>query len=95
MYRGKNHYDKLGVTTDADAAKIKTGYKQLTLKWHPDMINKLGPVYANKERYQNFMSEVFQIVKEAYEVLSNPTDRQRYNVTLRTGFFTANLNKNK
>jgi len=52
------------------------------LKWHPDSINRQGPVFANKDRFHSFMSDVFQIFKEAYQTLMNDTTRKRYNLTL-------------
>lgn len=33
---GKDYYEVLGLTKDASADQIKSSYKKLALKWHPD-----------------------------------------------------------
>ncbi len=57
---------------------IKLQYRNLSLKWHPDMAGKLGPVFANRERFVAYMSEVFMLLKEAYQVLTDESERKRY-----------------
>lgn len=63
----KNYYDILGVDKDADQSEIKKAYRKKARKYHPD-------VNQDDERAQ----EKFQEVQEAYEVLSDPEKRQRY-----------------
>ena len=62
----KDYYEILGVSRDADAATIKSAYRKLARKYHPD-VNK------TKEA-----EEKFKDINEAYEVLSDKNKRQRY-----------------
>ncbi|OGD83306.1 hypothetical protein A2572_03545 [Candidatus Collierbacteria bacterium RIFOXYD1_FULL_40_9] len=59
-------YDILGVPKTATEAEIKSAYRKLALKWHPD---------RNKEKDA---TEKFKEVNEAYEVLSNKDKRAKY-----------------
>lgn len=62
------HYEVLEVSRDADESEIKTAYRKLALKWHPD---------KNLENSEN-AKEQFQIVQQAYEVLSDRQERAWY-----------------
>ena len=62
----KDYYEILGVSRDADSAAIKSAYRKLARKYHPD-VNK------TKEA-----EEKFKDINEAYEVLSDKAKRQRY-----------------
>lgn len=70
-----DHYKILGVAPDADAGAIKTAYRKLVLKCHPDKVS--DP--ALKEQKQ----DEFQKVQQSYETLSDPDKRQRYDLELR------------
>ena len=63
----RDYYDILGISKNADQAEIKSAYRKLAIKYHPDK----NP--DNKEA-----EEKFKEAAEAYEVLSNPEKRQRY-----------------
>ncbi|EEC48676.1 predicted protein, partial [Phaeodactylum tricornutum CCAP 1055/1] len=63
----RDFYEMLGVTRLADKASIKKAYFKLAKKYHPDT-NK-GDEKA---------SEKFKEVTEAYEVLSDDKQRERY-----------------
>ena len=63
----RDYYDVLGVARGADASEIKSAYRKLAIKYHPDK----NP--DNKEA-----EEKFKEAAEAYEILSNPEKRQRY-----------------
>ena len=63
----KDYYKTLGVERSADAKAIKQAYRRMARKHHPDM----NP--GNKAA-----GERFKEINEAYEVLSDPEKRQRY-----------------
>lgn len=60
------YYNVLGVSPSSSAAEIKAAYLQKTKLYHPD-INK-------------FSNEKFLEIKEAWETLSDPTKRQKYDL---------------
>ena len=62
----KDYYDILGVKREATAAEIKSAYRKMARKYHPD-VNK------TKEAESKFKD-----INEAYEVLSDHQKRQRY-----------------
>lgn len=63
----KDYYDVLGVPKDADEKAIKSAYRKLARKYHPDV----NPNKAEAERR-------FKEINEAYEVLSDKDKRQKY-----------------
>jgi curved DNA-binding protein len=65
----RDYYEVLGVPRSASAQEIKRVYRQLARKHHPD----LQPV---AERAQ--AAERFKEINEAYEVLSDPEKRAKY-----------------
>lgn len=67
MDEKRDYYDVLGVARDADETTIKRAYRQKAIQYHPDK----NP--GNKEA-----EEKFKEAAEAYEVLSNPEKRARY-----------------
>lgn len=62
----KDYYEILGVDKNADSATIKSAYRKLARKYHPD-VNK-APEAQSK----------FKDINEAYEVLGDKEKRQRY-----------------
>jgi molecular chaperone DnaJ len=64
----RDYYDVLGVAKSADADEIKKAYRKMAIKYHPD-----------KNEGDKEAEEKFKEAAEAYEVLSNPEKRQRYN----------------
>ena len=63
----RDYYEVLGVAKTATADEIKSAYRKLAMKYHPDR-NPDNPEAKEK----------FTEVSEAYEVLSNTEKRQRY-----------------
>lgn len=68
----KDFYYILGVEENCSADVIKDAYRKLSKKFHPDM--NIGDKYFESR---------FREVQEAYEVLSDPGRRKRYNAALR------------
>lgn len=66
MATTKDLYDILGVSKSASAAEIKSAYRKLALKWHPD---------RNKDADA---TEKFKELSEAYEILGNPEKKSKY-----------------
>ncbi|SIT89601.1 J domain-containing protein [Pontibacter indicus] len=66
-----NLYSILGVDPTATAQEIKLAYKRLALKYHPDR----NPDNARAE-------ELFKVVNDAYQTLSDPGKRARYDMRL-------------
>ena len=62
----KDYYKILGVDRSADDKTIKQAYRRLARKHHPDVSKAKGSADRFKE------------INEAYEVLSDPEKRQRY-----------------
>jgi len=63
----KDYYEILGVSRDADEREIKSAYRKLAKKYHPDM---------NQDGEDS--SEKFKEISEAYEILSDSDKRARY-----------------
>jgi len=63
----RDYYEVLGVSKNASADDIKRAYRRMAIKYHPDK----NP--DNKEAETKFKE-----CAEAYEVLSDPEKRQRY-----------------
>lgn len=60
-------YEILGVERTADAAQLKSAYRKLAMKWHPDQ-NKEDPTAEAR----------FKEINNAYEVLKDDAKRAEY-----------------
>jgi DnaJ-class molecular chaperone len=63
----RDYYEVLGLNKSATESEIKSAYRKLARKYHPDV----NPKDKSAE-------EKFKEVNEAYEVLSDPEKRKRY-----------------
>lgn len=61
-----DYYDTLGVSRDASKEELKSAYRRLARKYHPDVNKDVGA------------EERFKEINRAYEVLSEPETRSRY-----------------
>jgi molecular chaperone DnaJ len=69
-----DHYEVLGVDRAATPEEIKKAYRRLARELHPDV----NPSEDAAER--------FKLVTHAYDVLSDPDQRERYDLGPRAGF---------
>ena len=67
MAEKRDYYEVLGIGKNATDAEIKSAYRKLAKKYHPD----LNPGDKDAE-------EKFKEVNEANDVLSDPNKRKRY-----------------
>ncbi|XP_047073070.1 chaperone protein DnaJ-like [Lolium rigidum] len=70
-------YAALGVSSDCSDAELRSAYRKLAMKWHPDKCaaagsSGSGAVEAAKARFQK--------IQGAYAVLSDPNKRILYDV---------------
>ncbi len=70
-------YKTLGVEKNADAAAVKTAYRKLARKYHPDV----NPGNAEAENK-------FKEISEAYDILSDPAKKKEYDNLGREAFYT-------
>lgn len=63
----KDYYEILGVSKNADEKEIKSAYRKLAKKYHPDL-----------HQGDEAAAEKFKEVSEAYEVLSDKDKRKKY-----------------
>lgn len=61
-----NYYDVLGIPKDSNETEIKSTYRKLSRKWHPD------------RNTSTEATEKFQKINEAYETLSDSNKRKMY-----------------
>lgn len=66
----KDYYQILGVPKNAPEKDVKSAYRRLARKWHPD---------ANPDS-QQAAEEKFKEIQEAYEVLGDPDKRRKYDM---------------
>lgn len=63
----RDFYNVLDVDRDASAEEIKRAYRRAAMRWHPD-----------RNQGDTLAEERFKDINEAYRVLSDPSERARY-----------------
>ena len=62
----RDYYATLGISSDADEQAVKQAYRQLARRYHPDTSAEPGS------------AERFLQIQEAYELLTDPIQREAY-----------------
>ena len=70
----RTYYDILEISDNATSDKIRSAYRQLAMKWHPD-----------KNQGSKEAEEKFKEIARAYEILSSPLTRAEYDAQLTAG----------
>lgn len=79
----RDYYYILGISENANNSEIKTAYRKLSLKFHPD-----------KNNGEKYFEERFKEIQDAYEILSDSIKRKNYNIELNR-YRSSRTNKNK
>lgn len=74
IYMAKDLYEILGVKKSASDADVKSAYRKLAMKWHPD-----------KHKGDKEVEKKFKEINQAYEILSDKQKRQQYDTFGSTG----------
>ena len=76
MKRVSTHYETLGIDRGASEAEIRSAFRKLATDSHPDKFDGQERVAAEKR---------FQAVTEAFNVLSRPDSREKYDTEISQG----------
>lgn len=77
-----NYYKLLSVSERADSLTIKRSFRDLAKKYHPD------------KNSSETAKEYFQLLNEAYQVLTDPIKREQYDIATKSGTFTIKSKSN-
>ena len=77
----QNYYDILEVSKNASPEIIEKAYKTLVKKYHPDLQQD-----ENKNKYE----EKIKKINEAYDILSDPEKRKKYDLNLKNTEISIN-----
>lgn len=68
-------YGILGLNKECSVSELRSAYKKLALKWHPDRCSGRGSAKSEEEAKKKF-----QAIQQAYSVLSDTNKRFLYDV---------------
>ncbi len=68
-----SYYKRLGITEDASVEEVETAYKDLRKQFHPD---------TKPSVYRDYFDHSMKGINEAYDILSDPDKRHRYDLRL-------------
>lgn len=68
----RDYYYILGIKENSSLQEIKTAYRKLALKFHPD-----------KNEGEKYFEEMFKAILEGYEILSDTEKRKSYEIELK------------
>ena len=69
-----NRYEILGVKETAEPGAIKSAFQAMAMKYHPDRV---------ADHMKKKSEDIFKMISEAYEVLSDPEKRKKYDEWLK------------
>lgn len=81
--RAASLYAALLLKPSASSTEIKTAYRRMSRQWHPDVCREDGA------------TEKFIEIKKAYDLLSDPLKRRRYDAGLAMEATTEKVKKNR
>ena len=91
-------YQRLGVLNNATAEQIRTAHRRMAMRYHPDKLLAAHcssassiPVAEQSSGSDCSSHDMFIAIQEAYEVLSDPFERKRYDYALMTGLTYTRL----
>ena len=77
----RDYYYILGIKENSSLQEIKTTYRKLALKFHPD-----------KNEGEKYFEEMFKAILEGYEILSDTEKRKSYEIKLKE-FKSSKINR--
>lgn len=84
MEAGELPHEILGIAVDASIDEIRSAFKKMALKWHPD---------RHPEEACEKATEMFKKVSHAYETMIGKTKNQFFEDDLFADFFASFLRK--
>jgi hypothetical protein len=72
-------YDLLAITITANDVKVKKAYYAMSKKYHPDRHHS-----PHRRNVHGLLEELFVKITDAYQTLSSPLERNRYDASMRS-----------